>query len=324
MSSENSSTKKNQDGIVWHYTNAAGLLGIIQNRQLWATHSRFMNDTVEGGVFDGALRAIVAGKDPKFHTSLRSTIDAMYNPGPCGPESRVQTDNRFLLCGSESGDELTLWRNYGQEAVSFAVGLDATAPLGLIHPDGKKTERASREFFSWSKVDYRTPSPTLPSDYEKRLLDAWTKQDFGSTEYDAFGEAIRVVDEVLIELSTVVKNKAFEDERESRVICKCDDGQFWRFRSGRFGLTPYVALGAAEEWGDVSSGNDVLPVRKIRISSQTPDADSLALNALLERNGFDGDLEVHEVTNEDGFPMHHYAVIPPPIEILYSSHTLRM
>src|SRR2546423_10494745 len=33
--------------LLYHYTSADGLLGMLQGRQLWATNVRFMNDTSE-------------------------------------------------------------------------------------------------------------------------------------------------------------------------------------------------------------------------------------------------------------------------------------
>src|SRR6476661_3124665 len=38
------SPKSWPDGIVWHYTNAAGLAGVIRENVLWASSTAFMND----------------------------------------------------------------------------------------------------------------------------------------------------------------------------------------------------------------------------------------------------------------------------------------
>src|SRR5436189_200043 len=35
------------DRTLYHYTNQAGLLGIIRSRQIWATHTQYLNDTRE-------------------------------------------------------------------------------------------------------------------------------------------------------------------------------------------------------------------------------------------------------------------------------------
>ncbi|WP_345452617.1 hypothetical protein [Arthrobacter gyeryongensis] len=41
------SSKSWPEGIVWHYTNAAGLAGIIREKVLWASSTAFMNDQHE-------------------------------------------------------------------------------------------------------------------------------------------------------------------------------------------------------------------------------------------------------------------------------------
>jgi hypothetical protein len=33
--------------LLYHYTDATGLLGIVQSRAIWATHIRYLNDAQE-------------------------------------------------------------------------------------------------------------------------------------------------------------------------------------------------------------------------------------------------------------------------------------
>ena len=53
-------------GTVWHYTDAAGLMGILEKRELWASSALHMNDTTELNLgvsrveeaFDEAVHAV--------------------------------------------------------------------------------------------------------------------------------------------------------------------------------------------------------------------------------------------------------------------------
>lgn len=45
--------------LVWHYTTEAGLYGILENKCIWATHYRFLNDTTEFQVAKNVLLDIV-------------------------------------------------------------------------------------------------------------------------------------------------------------------------------------------------------------------------------------------------------------------------
>jgi hypothetical protein len=51
--------------LLFHYTNAAGLLGILDSARLWATNYRFLNDSSEIGhgvsLFDSIVEEKVAG-----------------------------------------------------------------------------------------------------------------------------------------------------------------------------------------------------------------------------------------------------------------------
>jgi hypothetical protein len=38
------------EGLLYHYTDQKGLLGILESKQLWATHYRYLNDTSEGQI----------------------------------------------------------------------------------------------------------------------------------------------------------------------------------------------------------------------------------------------------------------------------------
>jgi len=33
--------------MLWHYTDASGLMGIVEHERLWATQTSFLNDSTE-------------------------------------------------------------------------------------------------------------------------------------------------------------------------------------------------------------------------------------------------------------------------------------
>lgn len=305
------------NSLVWHYTNAGGLLGMIEHRQLWATHFQFMNDTLEGTVLAEALSAFTHENEnlTPYERSMIGIMNQQYAGVSRHTFTRVPDGNHFLLCGSKEGDELTLWRNYAKDTISFAVGLDPSVPLGLIPP--KPTAGSSGWVQPWTDVEYQKSSPHLPDEHVERILSAVRQEDPG----DQIGE----VSDVLHHLLFLVKSIAFKDERETRVVCGSDNTAMWRFRSGPFGVTPYVALGTSSNWNERSSGKDPLPIRSIRISANANKADTLALNALLESNGFGGGAEVEEIRDERGVHVDtHHHEYSPPVEIHQTENTLRM
>lgn len=302
------------DSLIWHYTNSTGVLGMVEDRQLWATHYQFMNDKQEGSVFDGAMSALLNSDDLDF--AEKDLVARLYRPREAGVEigtTRVPVQNRFLLCGSASGDELTLWRNYAREEISFAVGFDPAKPLGVIPP--KAGVEVNANILPWKAVDYQPALSTVPDPYMRRIRDGLKKPNGGAQ----IGE----VQEVLLDMLCAAKSEAFKDERESRVVCLADNTGLWRFRPGRLGITPYVALGSAKKWGEGSTGKELLPIRAVRLSANASEADMLALNALLEANGFAGRVEVD--FDDTGKPVFGTArAIEPPVRILKASNSLRL
>src|SRR5712671_6860096 len=51
--------------LLYHYTSADGLLGMLEGRQLWATNVRFMNDTSELGYGIGLVREVLREPAPR-------------------------------------------------------------------------------------------------------------------------------------------------------------------------------------------------------------------------------------------------------------------
>ena len=130
-------------------------------------------------------------------------------------------------------------------------------------------------------------------------------------------DRIRDVSSALLDVFCIAKSDAFEDERETRVVCLTTNTRLWNFRSGNFGITPYVGLGAADSWDDPSKGTDPLPIRAIRLSANASDADIFAVNALLEINGFAGGVEAERRLGRfRSYPIGGgYREIEPPVRI---------
>lgn len=301
--------------LVWHYTDASGLLGMVQGRQVWATHFQFMNDTMEGVLLLEPLRTFVKSSST-LSASDKDFMEKMLEPYAGESRltiSRVPDGNLFLLCGSTEGDELTLWRNYARENISFAVGLDPNVPLGIIPPDGDNVGFNSIQH--WEKVRYQEPASHLPEEYQEQLRGALAAVDGG--------DRIRETSDQIQKILSFTKAKAFRDERETRLVVEANSTPLWRFRSGRFGITPYVALGVSEAWGKKSDGIAPLPIKKIRLSAAAKTADRLALDALLEKNGFAGSTDFGEVEFEGGDRGVWAFETPPPVKILQASNFLR-
>ena len=64
------------DEEVLHYTTAAGLRGIVSSKTLWASHSRFLNDTEKGVSFSKRLLSKILSPIFKKHVENSEDVYA--------------------------------------------------------------------------------------------------------------------------------------------------------------------------------------------------------------------------------------------------------
>jgi hypothetical protein len=106
--------------ILYHYTGQTGLLGIVENAELWATKIQYMNDATEFGL---ALRLAREWLDDMISSTHHSAEKAA-----CAALKRslegIDDINIFAICFCEKGDLLSQWRGYAEGNYAYAVGFD--------------------------------------------------------------------------------------------------------------------------------------------------------------------------------------------------------
>src|SRR5260370_10550976 len=112
--------KEKPSGCLYHYTGAAGAIGIIQGRKIWATDYRHLNDRKEYRI------------GPKLlEDELRSR--RLEGKHRIGFERLVEQTQRlcYVLSFSEMGDQLSQWRAYSPAGNGYALGFEQTNALFL-------------------------------------------------------------------------------------------------------------------------------------------------------------------------------------------------
>jgi hypothetical protein len=105
------------DSLVWHYTNASGLLGILKSHRLWCTKSDYLNDPTEGRyTLDRAQsimnKTVADGARLDFLAQLREQLD------------RPDESGQYVACFCRDGDQLGQWRGYGNYGAGYSIGFD--------------------------------------------------------------------------------------------------------------------------------------------------------------------------------------------------------
>lgn len=289
---------------VWHYTSVDGLRGIVENDVLWATSHRFMNDSAEPHYATAVLRGIADTIATSLSVDARGRFDDfMKFAARSGLEA-------FLLCAAREPDLLTVWRGYGS-SVSYAIELDASVPLlpieqckGDDHPSppagwgpeyeyhdgGERTkifdpDQTHVESTVWGEVQYDSAIARTRVEHIANLA--------RSEPNDLSDNIVPFANLGGIDLLQL-KNAAFADERESRMVFEVSPRwKFVKHRTSRFGLTPYIEVSAAtgadvrSARGDYLRTASKLPIRSVTIGPSPLGPESTdALREYLEFRGY--------------------------------------
>ena len=114
--------------ILYHYTTQAGLLGIVKDKEIWASHTQYLNDQRE------YLHAISLVKDAiekikgDYKSSQEKDILSEMETGIEGNESM----NVCVCSFSEDRDSLSQWRAYCDSSSGFALGFDGAFIKSIV------------------------------------------------------------------------------------------------------------------------------------------------------------------------------------------------
>jgi len=129
--------------LLWHYTDAGGLLGIVQDELLWATDTRFLNDATELhyglDLARDSLRGYAAHAGLKLNTVRFLTGLADPDQADVPGFLRAHLDI-YVTCFCQDGDLLSQWRAYAgrDSAGGYALGIGTRPPLqGWVHQAGQ-------------------------------------------------------------------------------------------------------------------------------------------------------------------------------------------
>ena len=200
------------DPILYHYTDAVGLCGILESAQLWLTSIAYLNDAMEnqyaGVVLRKALEIARSAGSSEREARFYQHLDDAFRVAQESP--RLEIDKQtFVCCFSSRCDSLSQWRGYAGGEGGFAIGFRASAIR-----DSKRSAPFSPGFL------------LLPCNYdEQRLL--LLNQSFLQDAYrecvalDPFASDRDISKRMALEaawIGAAMKHPSFNDEREWRLI----------------------------------------------------------------------------------------------------------
>jgi hypothetical protein len=206
-----------------HYTTLANLCSILDKKELWATSIRYLNDQRE---LDDALD--VVGELLRKPNRKVSEIDDFV-----GHFELIRSivadaaEHKLFVISFSQNDLLSQWRGYSPNNDGYAIEFDVD---DILPKDGSA---------SLVQCVYEAQE-------KDSLVRAFLNEHFEefttSRKHKDIVEFRNFAAEALMPLAARLKDKAFDEEREQRIIVKCLSKKQIRYRPGQHHLLPYVAL----------------------------------------------------------------------------------
>jgi hypothetical protein len=215
---------------LYHYTDQRGLLGIIENVELWATKVQYMNDATEfGRAVDLAKMRLrtradntKAQGDAEFLNTIIDNLDSISHTNICS----------VSFC--RNPDLLSQWRGYSGSGGGYAIGFCSTA---LIEVADNNDCRLGRCIY-----DETTQITIIDELIDQIVLRSVMYKN--AEPYDLELSSWQIFENSLIRLGAFFKDRSFAEEDEWRLVTnvKFYGNSAFCFRPGRSMLIPYYCL----------------------------------------------------------------------------------
>ncbi len=260
--------------IIYHYTNAEGLVGIISSGALWATDLRFVNDATELDHALGSMLSAVGRARDKFSRPAQlmlldrlAAVIALKEGFP----------SVHSISFSADGDLLSQWRAYGGSGSGYAIGFGT----GELLPDFGYGIPAGGGSIHRVIYDSTAQDDILDGVIAQgcELIEGISSTG-GEVEFVAQGLVRRLLSGSESGLFYCLKEEGWAEEVEWRTIYALPAGAFVpiEFRIVGGIPVPYLSL---------EDNRKGLPIRKVVLGPSTPtETAETAVASLLGRYGY--------------------------------------
>ena len=211
--------------LLWHYTSFDAFLSIIQNKALWATDGRYVNDAYElkygfDHLFNWLDRRTFPSKHEYFHQTLATDVSSLRTFG------RV-----YISCFSQDGgDRMSQWGRYCPSSGGVAIGFSADA----------LQQTAANNGFSLVECEYFSPSEITSnqgklddltarclehvlSDREEYGVGSNIGPPYGPQSASVWTDLAKTLRREVASMVGRIKDAGFSEEREIRLISALRD-----------------------------------------------------------------------------------------------------
>ena len=226
--------------ILYHYTSAEGLEGIIKERAFRFSHIMTLNDPLElvygKNLIIYNIESFIKKENDKFVLEVLEDLIMLLNAYATG------LYHTFVACFCEEANLLSQWRGYANKGGGYNIGIIFNDDVRFNHQIDKLDEKNIT--IPLRKVLYEEE---IQNDIIKKCIrnviggikKAAESNISGASAHE---EALSIVN-ILIEIMLTFKNKVFSEENEWRLISVSLAGalpELIKFRTSNGYLVPYI------------------------------------------------------------------------------------
>jgi hypothetical protein len=234
--------------VLYHYTTIQGLIGILQNKNIWATSIFHLNDKEE--LFHARklfIEAISKYKDEILNEESLLVNDVLQLLKNFSEDFPI-----FVISFSAVKNQLSQWRGYCPGGNGFMIGFDSFKLQKKLGHNGIRLVQCKYEDVE-----------------QKSFVDNFIRERIilrkSNSEEEDF-DSVKIVLQI-IEMLPILKNKSFREEKEWRLIIDLayKDLSKIKFRIGKTVPIPYIEVDLIDKEGK-------LPIESIMVGP-TPNKD---------------------------------------------------
>jgi hypothetical protein len=198
-----------EPALLWHYTDANGLNGILSSRKLRLGHARFLNDQTELDFGLQTVCSVLAAQRERFG---KLGMDATYIAEKV--RERLIKHDVYVFACSERSDAISQWNLYGAGGYGYGLGFD----FADIVKWGPRSKPLELRKIIYTPFEQRS---VVESVVEEGLLIAYGRIVSAETREHAEYLASILTEELVEALCgscATIKNPDFTDEVEWRLV----------------------------------------------------------------------------------------------------------
>jgi hypothetical protein len=265
----------NPPEILYHYTNAQGLLGILKTKKIWASSYRYMNDAQEFEYGFELIKEIYP--KPKEYPLVSNVSDYSFAETIRRKKWDFESDCIFVASFSENGDLLSQWRGYtgphGGYAIGFLSEILEQDEANLVVCEYDKDIQKNR-----LKETIDNDIKIIRPEFYKGL----EKSEKGAS--DGLFSYLDLLDRVavpkIVSIATAFKHPSFAEEKEWRLVVGPipNDSQRIQYRPASSAIIPYI---------DIDYNLSSLPIKHIIVGpGPHKERNEGSLKQMLQKYGF--------------------------------------